>query len=130
MMPLSETYPSITEHLRGLNLLNYSISISSVYSDDVYLATDSDKPVGRIITFGNSVQQIKIDLYNKIATVKPIIGDVITYQMSNVDVVAVQNMIASSMLYNPTAKVACDCICHRPGLTVLHAFPCCNGGYK
>lgn len=27
-------------------------------------------------------------------------------------------------------KVPCDCLCHKPGINLIHIMPCCQNGFK
>lgn len=97
-MPLSEVYPSIVHHLKIIgDLSSYNISITNQYSKDVYLAMCNEKPIGRVITFGNNIHIFKIDLTNKEAQVKHLMDGLITYKMTDDHVAEVQAMIANSL---------------------------------
>lgn len=125
-MPLSESYPSIVYHLKMIgDLSSYNISIANQYSKDVYLDMGNEKPIGRVITFGNSIHNFKIDLTNKEAQVKHLMGGLITYKMSDQDVEDVKLMIADSLFLTYKQVGKCKCDCHKQNMEIQHAFPCC-----
>ena len=125
-MPLSESYPSIVEHLKSLSdLSSYNISIANSYDNDVYIDFGNEKPTGRVITFGNKIHIFKIDLTNKEAQVKHLMDGLITYKMSDQDVEAVKLMIADSLFLTYRQVGKCKCDCHKPNMQIMHAFPCC-----
>lgn len=126
-MPLSESYPNIVYHLKMIgDLSSYNISIANQYSKDVYLDMGNEKPIGRVITFGNSIHTFKIDLTNKEAQVKHLMDGLITYKMSDQDVEDVKLMIADSLFLTYSQAGKCKCDCHKPNMQIMHAFPCCQ----
>lgn len=126
-MPLSESYPSIVHHLKMIgDLSSYNMSVHNSYGTDVYIDLGNEQPIGRVITFGNSIHTFKIDLTNKESQVKPIMGGLITYKMTDQDVEDVKLMISDSLFltYRQTGKCKCDC--HKSNMQMQHAFPCCR----